>query len=130
MNLALGRTPPAEPTDNAVPFGSGTQYEHEFQHEHATAGELLENRIQELADQLGIEPTELASAIKPLVHPTKASALYKNVNSDPTENSGDFVGVLTENVKAQEGAENPSPNPLAWMDTVVGLDEPPNEIPV
>jgi len=125
MNLALGRTPPAEPPSNAVPFGSG-----EDESKHATAGELLENRIQELADQLGIEPTDLASAIKTLVHPAEASTLYGSVSSEPTENSGNIVDVLTEdiNAKAQEGMENPSP--FAWIDTVVGLDEPPNEIPV
>lgn len=117
VNFALGRTPSPEPTDGAVPFSPETQYEQKPE----PAGEVLVNRIQELADQLGIEPTEFVSAIKTLVHPTKASALEKD-----TKAMGSLVGVLAE---AREKAQEETEKPLSWMNALVGLDEPPHELP-
>lgn len=116
VNFALGRTPPPAPRNDA--FGLGTQYTQKPE----PAGKLLENRIKELANQLGIEPTEFASAIKTLVHPTKVSALDK----DP-EATGGLVGVLTEDAKERAKAQEGMGEPLSWIDTAVGLDEPPSE---
>lgn len=94
--------------------------------------------MAELAEQLGItEPTLLASAIKPLVDPTKASALL-DASPEETGTSSEkgeakkmgLVDILIEderkNRKLRQGAEGA----LGWMETVVGMDEPPSEMPV
>lgn len=139
-NLTTGAHPSAPETSEApaeaVPFGTGTS----FESSPGSAGEQLSSRIAELAEQLGItDPSDLASAIKPLVHPTKASAI---LDAEPEETG------VAEDVEKGEGGEEKrlvdiivederekrkllaKKQPLGWMEAAVGMDEPPSEMPV
>lgn len=120
MNLALERQPTPD-TSSSVPFGAGTPYEHGTPASD-TAGKLLESRINELAEQLGIQPKELANAIKPLVPPVKATAL----DAHP-EATGTLVDILAEDARAT-GAAGAAKGGFG-LDSMVGMDEPPSDIP-
>lgn len=121
------------PPERAVPFGAGTQYESK----PGSAGELLESRIAELAEQLGIsEPAQLASAIKPLVDPTKASAILDAEPEETQVSSGSdegktptLVDILVEDERKKRAFRAQADTPLGWMEAVVGMDEPPTEMP-
>lgn len=121
------------PPEQAVPFGAGT----EFESKPGSAGELLESRIAELAEQLGIsEPAQLASAIKPLVHPTKASAILDAEPEETEVSSGSdegktptLVDILVEDERKKRAIKAQADTPLGWMEAVVGMDEPPTEMP-
>lgn len=137
-NFGMGRhAPPPESSDapaEAVPFGSGTTYESA----PGNAGEQLSSRIAELAEQLGIaEPEELASAIKPLVHPTKIEAILDAEpeetgvaeGKDGKEKERTLVDVIVEDEREKRKLAA-TVKPLGWMEAVVGMDEPPTEMPV
>lgn len=116
MNLALGRQATPDTSTN-VPFGAGTKFEHGTPSSD-TAGKLLESRINELAEQLGIQGKDLVAAIKPLLPPIKASALYAH-----PEATGTLVDILADKPKAT--------GVLAGglgLNNVVGMDEPPSDM--
>lgn len=124
VNLSLGREPtsssnPLSSTSDKVPFGAGTK----FEHKEGTSGDLLESRLSELAEQLGIQPTDLASAVKPLIPTPRAAALEK----DP-QATGTIASVLGEDVR--EASERSAAKAAAGgiLETMVGMDEPPNEV--
>jgi hypothetical protein len=127
INLVLARPPQHDTSTTNIPFGAGTKFESrkgkESTHNPSakSPGELLESRIAELAEQLGVQPKELASAIKPLVPPAKASAL----DSHP-EATGTLVDVLVENARETGGSENGG----LGLGNVVGMDEPPSDLAV
>lgn len=126
MNLSLGRDPvsssadPLSHTSDQVPFGAGTK----FEHKEGTSGDLLESRISELAEQLGIAPTDLASAVKPLIPTPRAAALEKDA-----EATGSIASVLGEDVRSASAMHAKATAAAGGiLDTMVGLDEPPNEV--
>jgi hypothetical protein len=125
VNLSLGRDPtsssnPLSSASDKVPFGAGTK----FEHKEGTSGDLLESRLNELAEQLGIQPTDLASAVKPLIPTPRAAAL----ENDP-EATGTLASVLGEDVRSASAAHVKATAAAGGiLDTMVGLDEPPTEV--
>ena len=119
MNLALGRQPTPD-TSSSVPFGAGTEFQ-KSNPSSDSAGKILESRIAELAEQLGVHPKELASAIKPLIPPAKAAALDEH-----PEATGTLVDILAEDAKATAAAAAAAGGAGGTiMESLVGMDEPP-----
>lgn len=112
INLLMGKHP-ADPvsTSTGSSFSSGP------------ASGLLEDRIRQLADDLGIHPRELASAIRPLM-PT--ASITSIAAASPTE-PGLAVSVLAE---GEEDAPHDSlaagaaKKAMGGLGAIVGLDEP------
>jgi hypothetical protein len=107
-NLALGRYPASSSGDRSH------HRSHGFGSSKGMKG--VEGKIVDLADVLGIQPTELASAIKPLIPPAKASSIAK---SKETGKSG-VMGVLAG---SNEGSNSGGSGGLG-LENVVGMDEP------
>jgi len=81
----------------------------------------LENRIRDLADELGIHPRELASAIKPLLPTASVSSI---ANANPTQ-SGTVVGVLADAVDENGNKDEKAATfGMGALGSIVGLDEP------
>lgn len=118
FNLVLGKHPNEPVPKAANVIGKDSMA--------STKPFALEDRIQELADELGIHPRELASAIKPLIPVASVTSL---AHSDPTASaSGSAVSILADEATAGGADYHESKSlpkkVMAGLGGVVGLDEP------
>ncbi|CAE6460589.1 unnamed protein product [Rhizoctonia solani] len=115
-NLALGRRPdtgaPMKGNPNTGPHKTST---------HHTGAKGIEHRIRALADELGIHPRELASAIRPLMPTASASSISAEASATPMADA--VIGVLaSENPSG--GQADGTPSAFPDLGTLVGLDDP------
>jgi hypothetical protein len=110
-NLALGRHPNA-PLGTAGSMSTRSGKGGAAGSDYARAG--VEAKIAHLADELGIHPTELASAIKGVLPPAKATSISEAA-ATATNGHGKISGVLAEDTEAANGN---------IIDRLVGTDEP------
>jgi len=103
INFALGKHPNEPIISTNSPPGSG--------------GLSLEAQMRNLADELGIHPRELASAIKPLL-PAATTASIASANP-----SGTIVGVLAEDNAAEATASSVLER-MTGLGGMVGNEEP------
>ena len=90
INSVRERTSPIAPTGH-TPLSSPRD-----------SGTSIEDRIRDLAEQLGIHPKELANAIKPLISSAKATAL----NSADNGGSRTLVDIIAESATASNAQGN------------------------
>ncbi|CAE6418928.1 unnamed protein product [Rhizoctonia solani] len=116
-NLALGRRP-----DTGAPMKGNPHMGSHKASTHNTGAKGVEDRIRALADELGIHPRELASAIRPLMPTASASSISAEASATPMADA--VIGVLaSENPSGgQQGGAAPSVFPD--LGTLVGLDDP------
>jgi len=81
---------------------------------------VLEDRLKELADELGIHPRELASAIKPLIPTASVASLAATTSTA----SGSAVSILAEGDLGSHDNDRSTAGKIAGgLGTIVGLDE-------
>ncbi|KAG8983770.1 hypothetical protein FRB93_007050 [Tulasnella sp. JGI-2019a] len=117
VNLMLGRSPTepipsaAEVTDSAKSY-TGSNGDPHF---------VLEDRLRELADELGMHPREFASAIKPIMPSATVTSLAQanptpsdpvvdilaGADPDQDTNSQDTLSVVAKGLGAIMGADDP-----------------------
>ncbi|KAB5588414.1 hypothetical protein CTheo_8143 [Ceratobasidium theobromae] len=115
-NLVLGRRPDTgEPMKGNPSFSSR-------QPTHRTGVQGVEDRIRALADELGIHPRELASAIRPLLPSATASSISAEASATPMADA--VIGVLTSDEEPAGAAGTPGAGAFGNLAGVVGLDDP------
>ncbi|KAG8907506.1 hypothetical protein FRB99_003879 [Tulasnella sp. 403] len=77
---------------------------------------VLEDRLRELADELGIHPRALASAIRPLL---PAATVTSIAAANPTS-KGSVASVLADDSSRDQTADKAKHG----LDAILGLDEP------
>ncbi|KAG9019833.1 hypothetical protein FRB90_003422 [Tulasnella sp. 427] len=120
VNLLLGRHPNEplpDPTKAGEGLASGARGYTGGSNGNGNMG--LEDRLRDLAYDLGIHPKELASAIRPLIPTASISSIAE---SQPTE-PGMAVSVLTEGEEPKETAAA-TEKVKRGLAAVMGLDEP------
>ncbi|KAG8730861.1 hypothetical protein FRC11_005624, partial [Ceratobasidium sp. 423] len=88
---------------------------------HRTGAKGIEDRIRALADELGIHPRELASAIRPLMPTASASSISSEASATPMADT--VIGVLTSD-DPSGGQQGNAPSGFPDLGTLVGLDDP------
>ncbi|CAE6532283.1 unnamed protein product [Rhizoctonia solani] len=115
-NLALGRRP-----DTGVPMKGNPHVGSRKTSTHRTGAKGIEDRIRALADELGIHPRELASAIRPLMPTASASSISSEASATPMADT--VIGVLASEDPSGEQQGN-VPSGFPDLGTLVGLDDP------
>ncbi|KAG8929945.1 hypothetical protein FRC01_003492 [Tulasnella sp. 417] len=120
VNLLLGRHPneplPDPTKAGEAVGGAARQFVAGSNNNHHAA---LEERLRDLAYDLGIHPKDLASAIRPLIPTASISSIAQ---ANPTE-PGMAVSVLADGDAPQETAATVDKVKLG-LAAVMGLDEP------
>ncbi|CAE6353956.1 hypothetical protein RSOLAG1IB_06023 [Rhizoctonia solani AG-1 IB] len=115
-NLALGRRP-----DTGAPMKGNPHVGSHKASTHNTGAKGVENRIRALADELGIHPRELASAIRPLMPTASASSISAEASATPMADA--VIGVLGSEDPSGEQQGNAASG-FPDLGTLVGLDDP------
>ncbi|KAI1788206.1 hypothetical protein LXA43DRAFT_1075890 [Ganoderma leucocontextum] len=117
-NLALGKRPPG-----ATAIASTSATSARYTGKGSGGGTLVEDKIQALADALGMPSSDLASAIADAVREHVPPASLSSVAAH--ESSGTAVQYLVNPTGAPSG--NQAGTMKSAFEAVVGLDEPSNE---
>ncbi|CAE6352315.1 unnamed protein product [Rhizoctonia solani] len=115
-NLALGRRP-----DTGAPMKGNPHVGSHKTSTHNTGAKGVEGRIRALADELGIHPRELASAIRPLMPTASASSISAEASATPMADA--VIGVLASEDPSGEQQGNAASG-FPDLGTLVGLDDP------
>ena len=117
-NLALGRRP-----DTGAPMKGNPNLGSSRQPTQNTGVKGVEDRIRALADELGIHPRELASAIRPLMPPATVTSISAEASATPMADA--VIGVLADEDKsgAAQGAASAAAS-FGNLAGIVGLDDP------
>ncbi|CAE6480027.1 hypothetical protein ACGC1H_003369 [Rhizoctonia solani] len=115
-NLALGRRP-----DTGAPMKGNPHGSHKASTPH-TGAKGIEYRIRALADELGIHPRELASAIRPLMPTASASSISAEASATPMADA--VIGVLASDDPSGAPNANGASSGFPDLGTLVGLDDP------
>ncbi|CAE6358740.1 unnamed protein product [Rhizoctonia solani] len=116
-NLALGRRP-----DTGAPVKGNPHVGSHKTSTHNTGVKGVEDRIRALADELGIHPRELASAIRPLMPTASASSISAEASATPMADA--VIGVLGSDNPSGEQQANGASSGFPDLGTLVGLDDP------
>ncbi|KAJ1303779.1 hypothetical protein OPQ81_008202 [Rhizoctonia solani] len=116
-NLALGRRP-----DTGAPMKGNPHVGTSKTPTHNTGAKGIEDRIRALADELGIHPRELASAIRPLMPTASASSISAEASATPMADA--VIGVLSSNDPSGGQQGDGTPSTFPDLGTLVGLDDP------
>ncbi|KDN39067.1 hypothetical protein RSAG8_09103, partial [Rhizoctonia solani AG-8 WAC10335] len=115
-NLALGKRP-----DTGAPMKGNPHVGSRQSSTHTTGAKGIEHRIRALADELGIHPRELASAIRPLMPTASASSISAEASATPMADA--VIGVLASE-DPSGGSQADAPSVFPDLGTLVGLDDP------
>ncbi|CAE7088207.1 unnamed protein product [Rhizoctonia solani] len=116
-NLALGRRP-----DTGAPMKGNPHVGTHKSSTHNTGPKGIEQRIRALADELGIHPRELASAIRPLMPTASASSISAEASATPMADA--VIGVLASDDPSGGPQAGNAPSAFPDLGTLVGLDDP------
>ncbi|KAF8734584.1 hypothetical protein RHS02_06949, partial [Rhizoctonia solani] len=116
-NLALGRRP-----DTGAHMKGNPHVGSHKASTHNTGVKGVEDRIRALADELGIHPRELASAVRPLMPTASASSISAEASATPMADA--VIGVLGSDNPSGEQQANGASSGFPDLGTLVGLDDP------
>ncbi|CAE6514658.1 unnamed protein product [Rhizoctonia solani] len=114
---SLGRRP-----DTGAPMKGNPHVGTHKSSTHNTGPKGIEQRIRALADELGIHPRELASAIRPLMPTASASSISAEASATPMADA--VIGVLASDDPSGGPQAGNAPSAFPDLGTLVGLDDP------
>lgn len=127
-NLALGRRPPGMASGDAGPSGEKVHpFRGDNSYSGSASGDDVEARINDLASVLGLQPTDLASAISSAVSLHVAPATLSSISSSASAAKGEKTAVsalVGDEQNGGGGAAGAAAGILETMDRIVGYDEP------